>query len=357
MIHNTSGKSVSSKSGFLRLFTVSVVALVSVGIVAVPAHAAITTDPSDPTIQPGGPSPAITLTSEPISFNDPLETVYLKFSSSLISQPDGSTTSWSPINTCPDRSSPTTDRSLCGVGLVWVTDSGVRTDKSSAVKVAKDSISNEILVIFDPVLQQVAANTRTVEIVLASGAFVAPADPNSFQISMMIQTPGTLNANTSQMTYTTIGQAKIYNYRGVNFVGGTGSTGSMAAILSPQSSNLPANSFTRSGFTFSGWACSDGGEMVHRDQSRIGLLQCSTLYAVWAAVSSSAPATTTAPAAPASAAPAATTVPASPTPASKLATTGTSLSAFAPALALGLGWMLVAYSRSLRASRARHVKS
>jgi hypothetical protein len=50
------------------------------------------------------------------------------------------------------------------------------------------------------------------------------------------------------------------------------------------------------------------------------------------------------------------TTPATTTPATSLAATGTSVSAWAPGLALVVGWMLVAYSRSLRASRARHLK-
>ena len=62
--------------------------------------------------------------------------------------------------------------------------------------------------------------------------------------------------------------------------------------------------------------------------------------------------------------PAATTTPATSTPATStpatstpatLAATGTSVSAWAPALALFLGWMLVAYSRRLRTSRARDI--
>lgn len=199
----------------------------------------------------------------------------------MISQP-GVQTSWVPKASC--TSTPSTTLSDCGVVTVKVTDSGVTTDKSNVVKVAMSPVTDEILVIFDPVLSQVALNTRTVEIVLASGAFVTPADPNSLAINMRFETPPKTNANTRLTYFDSQLQAKIYNYRGVNFVGGSGSTGSMPAILASQNSNLPANAFTKSGFTFSGWACSDGGEVAHSDQSRLALLTCSTLYALWTPV-------------------------------------------------------------------------
>lgn len=57
-------------TGVFRSSAIAAVALVSVIFGALPAQAAITTDPPDPTIQPGGPSPAITLTSEPISIDE-----------------------------------------------------------------------------------------------------------------------------------------------------------------------------------------------------------------------------------------------------------------------------------------------
>ncbi len=44
---------------------------------------------------------------------------------------------------------------------------------------------------------------------------------------------------------------------------------------------LAANAFTRDGFTFSGWATSDDGNIVHKDEAKITLTENLTLYAQW----------------------------------------------------------------------------
>ena len=44
---------------------------------------------------------------------------------------------------------------------------------------------------------------------------------------------------------------------------------------------LTANAFTREGFTFSGWATSAGGNIVHKDEAKIKLTENITLYAQW----------------------------------------------------------------------------
>lgn len=49
---------------------------------------------------------------------------------------------------------------------------------------------------------------------------------------------------------------------------------------------LPMNTFTRSGFSFTGWALQSNGEVVYNDQDQIeGISASITLYAVWTAVS------------------------------------------------------------------------
>jgi uncharacterized repeat protein (TIGR02543 family) len=130
----------------------------------------------------------------------------------------------------------------------------------------------------------------------------------------------------------------------VSFNANSGS-GTMADATGTGSQALPRNTLTKAGHVFDGWATSQidaqSGIVTYADQADFEHGTDVTLYAVWRV--GTAPASTTTPAA--------TT-----TPARKLATTGTSVSALAPALALGAGWMLIAYSRSLRISRARHLK-
>jgi hypothetical protein len=343
MIHNTSGKSVSSKTGLLRFFTVAVVTALSSVMLAMPAHATgsePSVSPAQPTFERGGPSPALVFTSVNIGMPVNVKRIYIKMDS-------GSRDTWAVKSGC--TSTPSSTLSNCAVTSVKVTDNGVMTDLTSGVQVAQTI--GQIEIIFNDVLQQVLVNgvqgTRIIEVSLAQGAFTVSPTASTLNVTLQfISEP-----NQQGATFSSLQNKQFSNYAGVSFNGGAGSVGTMTGILSPESSLLPANTFTRSGSTFSGWACSEGGAMVHLDQSAIELLQCSTLYAVWAEVGSSAPATTSTPAAPASAAPASTT------PAAKLATTGTSVSAWAPALALVLGWMLVAYSRSLRASRVRRGKN
>lgn len=45
--------------------------------------------------------------------------------------------------------------------------------------------------------------------------------------------------------------------------------------------NLTANSFSREGYTFQGWATSASGEKVHNDQASVTLTKNTDLYAVW----------------------------------------------------------------------------
>ena len=46
---------------------------------------------------------------------------------------------------------------------------------------------------------------------------------------------------------------------------------------------LTANAFTRSGYTFAGWATSSGGSVVYSDQETITASASQTLYAIWTA--------------------------------------------------------------------------
>jgi uncharacterized repeat protein (TIGR02543 family) len=355
MISRKANKPSPGRLTLGKLVTVASVAIMSSVMVSVPAHA-LTSDPTLPSLQPGGPSPAITLTSTSgVTNNLTTGSVQVDFQSGSTTSP-GSQNNWAPKDTCPSSSSKTTTLSACGVSRVDEIMNGGSPTNVTGVKVSKTDSGDGLLITFDPARVADQSNTRRIVVVLDSGAFISPSDANGFTISMTLITEPIINVNGVPQT-NSIGQQLAFSYVGANFVGGPGASGSMPAVNAPSNSNLPANAFTKSGYTFSGWSCSDGGEVVHRDQSRISLLQCSTLYAVWTAVGSSttpsgasaAPASTT----PTTTAPT-TTAPLSTTPAARLATTGTNLSAWVPVLALAFGWMLVTYSRSLRDSRAKH---
>ena len=82
-----------------------------------------------------------------------------------------------------------------------------------------------------------------------------------------------------------------YTYRvAYNGNGATGGIMAQSEFTYGQASNLSLNTFTRTGFTFDGWATSPGGSAVYSDgQSVINLtsvnMQTVTLYATWAPLS------------------------------------------------------------------------
>jgi hypothetical protein len=333
MISRTSGK-VSRSSSLFRLLSIAAVTALSAVLMAVPAQAddpELSFSPAQPAFELGGPSPALVITSDNISMPVKVKRLYIKMDS-------GSRAPWSVNSAC--TSTPSSSLADCAVVSVKVTDNGVMTDLTSGVQVAQTN--GQIEIIFNTELQYVsqAPNTRTIEVSLAQGAFTVNQASTSLSVNMQFQSAPVQQGGG---TMSSIHTKSFGDYAGVSFNGGAGSVGTMNGILKPTTSLLPSNSFTKSGFNFAGWSCTEGGEVNYADQAvMFNIRSCPTLYAVWTAVGSSAPA--------------ATTAPASTAPAAKLATTGTSLSALAPALALFLGWMLVMYSRSLRASRARHLK-
>ncbi|MQW39198.1 hypothetical protein GHI93_04490 [Lactococcus hircilactis] len=67
-----------------------------------------------------------------------------------------------------------------------------------------------------------------------------------------------------------------------------GGTGTMSSVTTDTTGavSLPKNSFTRSGYSFSGWATSTTGSIVYADGASVtGLSSNTTLYAVWTAKS------------------------------------------------------------------------
>ena len=66
----------------------------------------------------------------------------------------------------------------------------------------------------------------------------------------------------------------------VSFLG-NGGTGSMADQVSASATNLTSNAFTRSGYSFSGWATSAAGSVVYANSASYPFTSSTTLYAVW----------------------------------------------------------------------------
>jgi hypothetical protein len=332
VISRKTDKPSPGSRSLVRLVSVATVAILSSLILSVPAQAdeGFIVNPSEPVFVPGEPTPAMVLTTGNVTLPN-VKKVRL-----TMGQTNGRP--FRSISTC--TSTLTSTLGDCAIVSVKVTENGVTLDPTPAFEV--NNVGG-IQIVFDNAL--LLNVTRVVEVSVAAGAYTVSADAQSIVVGLEFETQPA-----NEFSGTTIQpHGKQFDYVGVSFDGGTDSVGAMNRILAPLTATLPANSFTKSGFNFAGWSCTQGGAVWFADQAVMtdSINSCPTLYAVWTPVGSSSPATTSAPAA--------VTTPAATKPAN-LATTGTNLSAWAPGLALGLGWMLVAYSRSLRASRARHLK-
>ena len=71
----------------------------------------------------------------------------------------------------------------------------------------------------------------------------------------------------------------------VTFNNNSGS-GTMTALVASSTTNLTANTFTRSGYTFTGWATTSNGSVVYADQASYAFSADISLYAQWSAVTS-----------------------------------------------------------------------
>jgi uncharacterized repeat protein (TIGR02543 family) len=99
---------------------------------------------------------------------------------------------------------------------------------------------------------------------------------------------GTTYANLANITTTTDTTLYAQWIAGVNhavtFAANSGS-GTMAAQVAGVATNLTPNAFTRSGYTFSGWATqSGGGGYTYSDQGTYSFAADTTLYAQWTVV-------------------------------------------------------------------------
>ena len=104
---------------------------------------------------------------------------------------------------------------------------------------------------------------------------------------------GAAGASVSNLTSAANGSVTLYakwapNTYTVTYDGGSGSSGSMNSTTRTYgtSANLPTNAFSRTGYTFAGWATSFDGSVVYADGEYTNNLATSgtvTLYAKWTA--------------------------------------------------------------------------
>ncbi len=111
----------------------------------------------------------------------------------------------------------------------------------------------------------------------ASSANITINSPNSTTTTVRASADGTITANARAHTYT-------IHFNGHGNTGG--GTADQAAVVYDVSTALTANGFTKTGYTFAGWATSEDGEKVYDDEdSVLGLTTTDNgtvnLWAVW----------------------------------------------------------------------------
>ena len=89
-----------------------------------------------------------------------------------------------------------------------------------------------------------------------------------------------------------------------------GGSGTMTAQSASSATNLTANTFTNTGYTFGGWSTTANGSLAYANSASYPFTSSTTLYAIW---TSNAPAAPTLPAAPTITVPAGTTIGTAPT--------------------------------------------
>jgi len=99
-------------------------------------------------------------------------------------------------------------------------------------------------------------------------------------VRAVVGTPASYNySSDSPLFFTTVA---IVNHT-VTFDGNGADGGSMSPQIASSATNLTANAFTRTGYTFTGWGTAAGGPVVYTDGASYDFSADITLYAQWSA--------------------------------------------------------------------------
>lgn len=263
------------KSFSLRSLGVICIALgLSIATVA-PAQAAnisavIVTNPSNSSFGASAGTPAFTVTIPGASISSLIN--YISIGASL------SGNNWTPVNTCPvySGSLPANNLASCGITSIKVGGTTVSGWQAYLGGVTYNGIR-----VYNP-STQFSPTTGDIEITFAQGAFVTPATNGYYTFGVATEEgSGTLiDRGTATIL---VGTAPTST---VTFNANLGS-GNMATQSSNASASLNTNTFTRTGYTFSGWnTVANGSGTAYADGATYNFQANRTLYAQWTANSS-----------------------------------------------------------------------
>ena len=192
----------------------------------------------------------------------------------LVGPPSG----WTLVNTCPLFAGATDgNEASCGISSVTINGTAVTNWKaywdgfSPKVRLAKTNAGTGF------------NSGNAIRVTFAAGAWTSPSSAafSSFEMTTMYNGGASLDNASATYTVGTPSSTVTFN--------ANGGTGSMSAQTASTNTALTVNTFTKSGFTFAGWAVSqpnaDAGIVSYADGAPYSFTSSRTLRAVWTASS------------------------------------------------------------------------
>ena len=103
---------------------------------------------------------------------------------------------------------------------------------------------------------------------------LTPGQTYYSQIQVVFASTGTATANGGAVQFATPGTVTFH----ANYIGSTQPDTSQTSAIS---ASLTLNAFTRTGYSFAGWATTSGGSIAYHDGDLYGFVGASNLYAIW----------------------------------------------------------------------------
>ena len=189
----------------------------------------------------------------------------------------GPSSGWTNINTCPQFANATAGNEIdCGISSVTVGGTAVTGWKAylnngtgPGIRLYKNNAGTGF------------TSGQAIRVTFASGAWTTPATAawTTFAFTTMYMGGSNLDSTSTTLTVGSPTSTVTFN--------GNGGSGSMAAQTSGSAANLTSNSFTKSGYTFGGWAATqsfaNAGTVFLADGANYNFLTSRTLYAIWTA--------------------------------------------------------------------------
>lgn len=246
-----------------------VVAGVAAPAFAANSTAAIVTNPANTAFSPSSDTPAFTATMTGATISSSL--VYMS-----VGATNGSMVSWGTKATCPAFGSASVgNESSCGITSITVNS----VETIGEWKVYTGGISATGMRLWHGGGSAFSTATGNVEITFASGAFVTSAANSiyTFKLGTETSSGSTIDLASASVTVGTPSETVTFN--------ANGGSGTMSNQTSGSAANLTPNAFTKSGYTFGGWASTQqnaiAGTVFLANGANYNFQSSRTLYAIW----------------------------------------------------------------------------